>query len=77
MEIIGNIKGFLRCEDLECGEVFTFLDDNRICMLCPDSYDTYIVNLATGDLEGTREAFSETPVRRIQAQLVIEDSKIK
>ena len=30
MEIIGNvnIEGFLRCGDLECGEVFTFLDDN-------------------------------------------------
>ena len=59
MEIIGNIKGSLRCEDLECGEVFTFLDNNKICMLCPDSYDTYIVNLATGDIEGTMEDFSK------------------
>ena len=74
MEIIGNIniKGFLRCEDLECGEVFTFLDNNKICMLCPDSYDTYIVNLATGDIEGTMEDFSERPVRRLKAKLVIE-----
>ena len=74
MEIIGkvNIKGFLRCEDLECGEVFTFLDDNRPCMLCADNYDTYIVDLATGDIEGTMEDFSERPVRRLKAKLVIE-----
>ena len=74
MEIIGNvdIKGFLRCEDLERGEVFTFLDDNQPCMLCVDSYDTYIVNLATGDIEGTMEDFSERPVRRLKAKLVIE-----
>ena len=74
MEIIGNIniKGFLRCEDLEYGEVFTFLDNNKICMLCTDSYDTYIIDLATGDIEGTIEDFSERPVRRLKAKLVIE-----
>ena len=75
MEIIGNvdIKGFLRCEDLERGEVFTFLDDNQPCMLCVDSYDTYIVDLATGLIEGTMQDFSERPVRRLKAKLVIED----
>ena len=74
MEIIRKVdtKGFLRCEDLECGEVFTFLDDNRPCMLCVDGYDTCIVDLATGDIEGTIEDFSERPVRRLKAKLVIE-----
>ena len=74
MEIIGNIniKGFLRCEDLECGEVFTFLDDNRPYMLCADNYDTYIVDLNTGDIEGVIFDFSEKPVRRLKAKLVIE-----
>lgn len=74
MEIIGkvNIEGFLRCEDLEYGEVFTFLDDNRPCILCADNYDTYIVDLNTGDIEGTIEDFSERPVRRLKAKLVIE-----
>ena len=74
MEIIGNvdIKGFLKCEDLERGEVFTFLDDNQPCMLCQDSYDTYIVDLATGLIEGTIQDFSERPVRRLKAKLVIE-----
>ena len=52
MEIIGKIdvKGFLRCEDLEDGEVFTFLDDNSPYMLCSDSWDRYVVNLETGDV---------------------------
>ena len=74
MEIIGNvdIKGFLRCEDLECGEVFTFLDDNRPYMLCADNYDTYIVDLDTGDIEGVMQDFSERPVRRLKVKLVIE-----
>ena len=72
MEIIGNIKGFLRCEDLECGEVFTFLDDNRPYMLCEDTYDTYIVDLDTGDIEGVIQDFSERPVRRLKVKLVIE-----
>ena len=75
MEIIGkvNIKGFLRCEDLECGEVFTFLDNNRPCMLCADNYDTYIIDLDTGDIEGVIPDFLKKPVRRLKAKLVIED----
>lgn len=74
MEIIGNIniKGFLRCEDLECGEVFTFLDDNQPCMLCADKYDTFVVDLGTGDIKGVICDFSERPVRRLNAKLVIE-----
>ena len=74
MEIIGNvdIKGFLRCEDLERGEVFTFLDDNQPYMLCVDNYDTYIVDLDTGLIEGVIQDFSERPVRRLKAKLVIE-----
>ena len=74
MVIIGNVdvKGFLRCEDLESGEVFTFLDDNRPCMLCADNYDTYIVDLDTGLIEGTIQDFSERPVRRLKVKLIIE-----
>lgn len=74
MEIIGNvdIKGFLRCEDLECGEVFTFLDDNTPYMLCVDNYDVYVVDLGTGAIEGVIQDFSERPVRRLKAKLIIE-----
>ena len=74
MEIIGKIdvKGFLRCEDLNNGEVFTFLDDNRPYMLCDYNYDTCIVDLDSGAIEGAIEDFLERPVRRLKAKLVIE-----
>ena len=74
MEIIGkaNIEGFLRCEDLKCGEAFTFLDDNIPCMLCQDNYDTYVVDLGTGAIEGFIQEFLERPVRRLKAKLIIE-----
>ena len=75
MEIIGKIeiKGFLRCEDLEDGEVFTFLDDTEPYMLCSDNWDRHIINLNTGDIEGTIDGFSDRPVRRLKAKLIIED----
>lgn len=74
MEIIGKIevKGFLRCEDLEDGEVFTFLDDAEPYMLCSDSWDRHIINLNTGDIEGVISDFSDRPVRRLKAKLIIE-----
>lgn len=75
MEIIGkvDVKGFLRCEDLDNGEVFTFLDDNRPYMLCDYNYDICIVDLGSGAIEGAIEDFSERPVRRLKAKLIIED----
>ena len=74
MEIIGKIevKGFLRCEDLEDGEVFTFLNDNSPYMLCSDSWDRCVVNLETGDV-GYISDLSERPIRRLKAKLIIED----
>ena len=74
MEIIGkvNIEGSLKCEDLECGEVFTFLDDNIPCMLCQDNYDTYVVDLGTGAIEGVIQDFLKRPVRRRKVKLIIE-----
>lgn len=75
MEIIGKVDiiGFLRCEDLEVGEVFTFLDDDRPCMLCADNCDNYVVELETGDIEGYISDFSDRPIRRLKAKLIIED----
>ena len=75
MEIIGKIevKGFLRCEDLEDGEVFAFLDDDEPCMLCTDNYDRFIVNLKTGETEGYINDFSDRPIRKLKAKLIIED----
>ena len=75
MEIIGKIevKGFLRCEDLKDGEVFTFLDNNKPCMICSDNWDISIVNLNTGEIEGVIGDFPEKPIRRLKAKLIIED----
>ena len=75
MEIIGKVetKGFLRCEDLDNGEVFTFLDDNRPRMLCSDIYETYIIDLDTGNIEGILCDFPDRPIRRLKAKLIIED----
>ena len=75
MEIIGKIeiKGFLRVQDLEDGEVFTFLDDNKPYMLCSNNYDNFVVSLGTGDIEGDVYDFPDKPIRRIKAKLIIED----
>lgn len=75
MEIIGKVDiiGFLRVEDLEDGEVFTFLDDNRPYMLCADNCDSYVVKLETGYIEEYISDFSDRPIRRLKAKLIIED----
>ena len=74
MEIIGKIeiKGFLRCEDLEDGEVFTFLDDAEPYMICSDNWDRHIINLNTGDIEGVIYDFFFIFIRRLKAKLIIE-----
>ena len=75
MEIIGKIevKGFLRCEDLDDGEVFTFLDDVEPYILCSDNYDRFVVNLDTGNIEGSISDFLDRPIRRLKAKLIIEN----
>ena len=74
MEIIGKIeiKGFLTCNDLEDGEVFTFLDDSDPYMICSNDYEDYIINLNTGFIEDV-ENLSERPIRKLKAKLIIED----
>lgn len=75
MEIIGKIeiKGFLSVNDLDDGEVFTFLDDNEPYMLCSNDYDNYIVSLDTGNIEVTDSHILDRPIRRLKAKLLIED----
>ena len=75
MEIIGKVevKGFLRTSDLEDGDVFTFLDDNKPYMLCSNNYDIFIINLDTGETEGDVYDFPDRPIRRLKAKLIIED----
>ena len=52
-DIIGKIeiKGFLRCRDLDDGDVFTFLDSYVPYMVVSNEYDTYIINLRDGYIE--------------------------
>ena len=75
MEIIGKIeiKGFLTCDDLDDGDVFTFLDNNVPYMVCSNDYDSYIINLSDGYVEEWDSNFSDRPVRRLNTKLVIED----
>lgn len=76
MEIIGKIevKGFLRVRDLDDGDVFTFLDDNEPYMYGGSDYDDFIINLSTGTVISDSDAeFSDRPIRRLKAKLIIED----
>lgn len=75
MEIIGKIeiKGFLRCRDLDDGDVFTFLDSYVPYMVVSNEYDTYIINLRDGYIEEGDDSIEERPVRRLKAKLIIED----
>jgi hypothetical protein len=76
MEIIGRIeiKGFLRVQDLEDGEVFAYLDDNKPFMYGRGEYDDFIINLSTGEVTNDSDAIlSDRPIRILKAKLLIED----
>lgn len=76
MEIIGKIevKGFLRVQDLEDGEVFAYLDDNEPLMISRSGRYDYIINLKTGEVTEDDDAiYSDRPIRRLKAKLIIED----
>lgn len=76
MEIIGKIeiKGFLRVQDLEDGEVFAYLDDNEPLMIVRNDRYDYIINLKTGEITEDDDAiYSDRPIRRLKAKLIIED----
>lgn len=76
MEIIGKIevKGFLRVQDLEDGEVFAYLDDNEPLMISRSGRYDYVINLKTGEVtEDDDVIYSDRPIRRLKAKLIIED----
>ena len=76
MEIIGKIeiKGFLRVQDLNYGDDFTYLDDNKHFMYGCDEYNCFIINLDTGEVINDSDIiFLDRPIRRIKAKLIIED----
>lgn len=76
MEIKGEIKvkGFLRIEDLQYGDVFTFLDENTPYLLISTPYsDDLIVNLYNGESEEVDNEIEKRPVRKLKTTLFVED----
>ena len=71
MKIEGKIKinGFLRVEDLNCGEPFVFEDNDTIYMKADGDQ---FVNLDDGSISCEYD-YDERPVRRINAKIVVED----
>lgn len=66
------IKGFLRIEDLDDGDLFAFLDGEDIYM--KTDYDYWFVDLATGKAyDGDTSKFSDRPVRTLNAELIIKN----
>lgn len=76
MEIKGEIKvkGFLRIEDLQYGDVFTFLDENTPYLLTSSPYhDDVVINLYNGEGEEVDDEIEKRPVRKLKTTLFIED----
>lgn len=76
MEIKGEIKvkGFLRIEDLQYGDIFTFLDDNTPYILSSSPYhDDLVTNLYNGEGEEVDDELGKRPIRRLKATLFVED----
>lgn len=66
------IKGFLRIEDLDAGDLFAFLDGEDIYM--KTDFDYWFVDLATGEaFDGDKAKFSDRPVRTLNAELTIKN----
>lgn len=71
MTVEGTIKinGFLRVEDLNEGEAFVFEDSDTVFMRA--ELDQFI-NLEDGTISNVFD-YDDSPVRRINAKIVVED----
>ena len=72
LEIInkGQVSGFLRVEDIEEGQLFSFLDENNVYI--KTDWDCDFVNLETGELNKYYGSpHEERPIKKIFAQLKI------
>ena len=66
------IKGFLRIEDLDVGDLFAFLDGEDIYM--KTDFDYWFVDLGTGEaFDGDKAEFCDRPVRTLNAELTIKN----
>ena len=75
MEIKGKVEvqGFTTIEDLECGTVFVFCDDNEPMLVgCNYEDTTYAIRLSDGAVYGVYEkGWEGRPVRQIKAVLTV------
>ena len=77
MKINGKIevKGFMRVEDLDDGDVFIFLDNDDPYIVGREehhNYNTYVINLRNGVITDIDEAnWCDRPVERLNAELVV------
>lgn len=62
-----SVSGFLRVEDLEDGQLFSFLDDDDVFM--KTDYDAKFVNLETGELHDYYNQHEDRPVKKIYGEL--------
>lgn len=64
-------KGFLRLEDIDHGNCFTFLDDNELYMLT--EYEKYVA-VSTGELYEILETDENRPIREVPVKVTILES---
>ena len=74
MEIKGNIEiqGFTTIEDLECGTVFVFCDDNEPMLKGDNCNYQCAIRLSDGKVFEVYERWEDRPVRQIKAVLTVE-----
>ena len=74
MEINGKveIQGFTTIEDLECGTVFVFCDDNEPMLKGDNCNCQCAIRLSDGKVFEVYERWEDRPVRQIKAVLTVE-----
>lgn len=74
MEINGKVEvqGFTTIEDLECGTVFVFCDDNKPMLKGGNCNYQCAIRLSDGRVFEIYEHWEDRPVRQIKAVLTVE-----
>lgn len=65
-----EVTGYLKIEDLDYGEIFTFLDDNGVYMKI-DNNDCF-VDLSNGYTHESYE-HEDRPIKRLHGELIIKE----
>lgn len=75
MEIKGKleVKGYMTIQDLDMGDEFCFLTEDRPMMLGSDGRGCdFIIDLSDGHVTEI-DGYDERPIRRIKATVYVED----